>query len=181
MGAPNKQSARFFSRHDLLWSTLISAIFLIMARRLLALFPTGAFAGLNQRSVQMEMKKLALAIALALGTTLAFAGDDAKKAQPSATGDKATTSSPTPQRGEPAGSSVGDGAAGAFWTEHARGGYMTKDEAMKYKGADGKPMDFKKLDKNSDGRVSQSEWTTYHEAFAQKEGGPKEAGAAGPT
>lgn len=126
------------------------------------------------------MKKIAAAIALALGTTLAFAGDDAKKAQPSATGDKATTTSPTPQRGQPAGSSVGDDTAGAFWTEHARGGYMTKEQAMKYKGPDGKPMDFKKMDADGDGRVSQSEWQS-HSSFAQKEGGPKEAGAAGPA
>jgi len=124
------------------------------------------------------MKKIAAAIALALGTTLAFAGDDAKKAQPSATGDKATTTSPTPQRGQPPGSS--DDTAGAFWTEHSRGGYMTKEQAMKYKGKDGKPMDFKKLDADSDGRVSQTEWQS-HTSVAQKEGGPKEPGAAGPA
>ncbi|MGH8726609.1 MAG: EF-hand domain-containing protein [Burkholderiales bacterium] len=127
------------------------------------------------------MKKIAAAIALALGTTLAFAGDDAKKVQPSATGDKATTSSPTPQQGQPSGSSAGDSNAGAFWTENARGGHMTKEQAMGYKSADGKPVDFKKLDADGDGKVSQSEWTNYHAAFAQKEGGPEEAGAAGPT
>lgn len=118
----------------------------------------------------MKTKKIAVAIALALGTTLAFAEGD--KAQPSATGDKATTTSPTPQQGQPSGSSAGDSNAGAFWTENARGGYMTKEQAMGYKGADGKPMNFKKLDADSDGKVSQAEWTNYH-------GGS--AGAAGPT
>jgi hypothetical protein len=122
------------------------------------------------------MKKLAVAIALALGTTLAFAAGDAKKVEPSATGDKATTSSPTPQQGQPSARSGGDTKAGAFWTENARGGYMTKEQAMGYKGADGKPVDFKKLDKDGDGRVSQAEWTNYHGAFPQREGG-----AAGPT
>jgi hypothetical protein len=129
----------------------------------------------NQRSV--DMRKIAVAIALAMGTTLALAADDTKKVEPKATGDKAVTGSPTPQQGQPAGSDT----AGAFWTEHARDGYMTKEQAMKYKGADGKAMDFKKLDADNDGRVSQSEWQK-HTSFAQKEGGPKEkAGAAGPA
>lgn len=133
------------------------------------------------------MKKLALAIALAFGSTLAFATDDAKKAEPSATGDKEVTATPTPQQpGQPSGSSVGDDNAGAFWTENARGGYMTKDQAMKYEWPQGHEMDWTKLDSDKDDRVSQTEWNAYHEAFAQKEGGPKEAageraGAAGPA
>ena len=132
------------------------------------------------------MKKIAVAVALALGTTMAIAADDAGKTTPKATGDKPVTSSPTPQQGQPAGSSVGDATAGAFWTEHARGGYMTKEQAMKYKGKDGKTVDFKKMDTDSDNRVSQAEWQSYHQAFAQKEGGPEEAagsraGAAGPA
>jgi hypothetical protein len=130
------------------------------------------------------MKKIAVAVALALGTTMAIAADD--KATPKATGDKPVTSSPTPQQGQPAGSSVGDANAGAFWTEHARGGYMTKDQAMKYKDKQGKTVDFKKMDADADNRVSQTEWQNYHAAFAQKEGGPAEAagsrpGAAGPS
>lgn len=129
------------------------------------------------------MKKIAVAIALALGSTLAVAEGD--KAKPSAAGDAPVTTSPTPQQGQPSGSSVGDDNAGAFWTENAREGHMTRDQAMKYKSADDQEMDFTKLDADNDGRVSQSEWTNYHEAFAQKDGGPQEAeagrsGAAGP-
>jgi hypothetical protein len=141
----------------------------------------GNFARQECLPEEREMKRIALALALAFGTTVAIAAEEARKETPQATGDKPVTTSPTPQQGQPAGSSVGDPNAGAFWTEHARGGYMSKDQAMKYKGPGGKTVDFKKLDTDADSRVSQSEWENYHKAFAQKEGGPKEAGAAGPA
>ena len=118
----------------------------------------------------MKARLLAIAVAAAFAGGCHFFDRTDSTAQPAATGNKPTTASPTPQRGQPAGSSVGDDTAGAFWTEHARGGYMTKEQAMRYKGADGKPMDFKKLDADADGRVSQAEWESYNRA-----------GAAGPA
>ncbi|MGH8726607.1 MAG: hypothetical protein ACREV9_00280 [Burkholderiales bacterium] len=116
------------------------------------------------------MKKIALALTLTSIFALAscesnpFSSDDESAAKPAATGDKATTDSPTPQRGQPAGSSAGDANAGAFWTENARGGYMTKEQAMGYKSKDGKPIDWTKLDADADGRISQTEWNAYHGA-----------------
>jgi hypothetical protein len=118
----------------------------------------------------MKTKLIVIAMAAAFAGGCHFFDRTDRSAQPAATGDKPATASPTPQRGQPAGSSVGDANAGAFWTEHARGGYMTKDQAMKYKDAAGKPVDFKKLDSDSDGRVSQAEWESYNRA-----------GAAGPA
>jgi hypothetical protein len=134
----------------------------------------------------MKTKLIVIAMAAAFAGGCHFFDRTDRSAQPAATGDKPATASPTPQRGQPAGSSVGDANAGAFWTEHARGGYMTKDQAMKYKDKQGKTVDFKKMDADADNRVSQTEWQNYHAAFAQKEGGPAEAagsrpGAAGPS
>ena len=115
----------------------------------------------------MKIKQALLAILVA--SAFAACATDEEKVQPEAAGDKPVTDSPTPQQGQPAGSSVGDDTAGAFWTEHARGGFMTKEQAMGYKTADGQPMDWAKLDADGDGKVSQEEWTGYHGA----------AGAAG--
>ena len=56
-----------------------------------------------------------------------------------------------------------------FWGQHNQGGSMSRDEAMKFKGADGRTVDFDKLDIDGDGKVSEREWTTYHQS----------AGAAG--
>ncbi|MGH8718904.1 MAG: hypothetical protein ACREV0_08195 [Burkholderiales bacterium] len=122
----------------------------------------------------MKTKSIISATALAVGLVAGCGMFDKtdRTAQPQATGGKDVTASPTPERGQPSGSSVGDSNTGAFWTENARGGYMTKEQAMGYRGKDGKPMDFKKLDADGDGRVSQAEWTNYH-------GGS--AGAAGPS
>lgn len=116
----------------------------------------------------MKTKQTLFAIVIA-SALAACATNDEELAQPAATGDKPVTASPTPQQGQPSGSSVGDDTAGAFWTEHARGGYMTKEQATGYKSTDGKSMDWTKLDANGDGRVSQEEWNNYHGA----------AGAAG--
>lgn len=116
------------------------------------------------------MSKTVLALALTSLFALAscesnpFSSKDESAAKPAATGDKATTDSPTPQRGQPAGSSAGDDNAAAFWTEHARGGYMTKEQAMRYKSKEGAAMDWTKLDSDGDGRISQTEWSTYHGA-----------------
>lgn len=54
---------------------------------------------------------------------------------------------------------------------------MTEEHAMGYKSADGKRMDFKKLDADADGRVSQKEWTGYHTAGATRSDGSKDHGA----
>lgn len=82
-------------------------------------------------------KEVLLAVALALGSTFAFAGGET-----------------SPQ---------------AFWDKYSKEGIMSKEDALKYKGPDGKSVDVSKADANGDGKLSAAEWTKYHQ----------ESGAAG--
>jgi hypothetical protein len=107
-------------------------------------------------------KEIALAVALALGSTLAIAGGD------KAGTTSGTTDSPSATTG---GASDKANTPQAFWDKHAKEGSLSKDDAMKFRSADGKPVDFPKLDANSDNKVTQSEWNAYHAT----------AGAAGRT
>lgn len=104
------------------------------------------------------MKQIAIAAALALGTSMAFATDPAQK--------KSATD------GAPKGNAATD-----YWKQHGKEGYMTKEQALGYKSADGKPMDWKRLDADADGRVSQTEWTGYHTSGARASDGSKDHGA----
>lgn len=119
----------------------------------------------------MKMKNLAVAMALACGSTLAFATDPGTSPE---------------KRGATDGSPKGN-AASAYWTEHSKGGYMTREQAMNYKGQDDKPIDWGRLNTDTDDRVSEAEWTAYHNEGATKSDGTKDAGAderagaAGPT
>lgn len=52
--------------------------------------------------------------------------------------------------------------ASDYWNKHASDGSMTRDKAMGYKSREGTSMDFSKADANQDGRISESEWKSYH-------------------
>jgi hypothetical protein len=105
------------------------------------------------------MKHIALAVALAFGSTLAMAESTAQK------------------QGATDGSPQGNVAAGEYWKKHSKQGYMTRDHAMSYKGADNKPIDWKRLNTDADERVSEAEWTAYHNPGATRSDGTKDAGA----
>jgi hypothetical protein len=73
----------------------------------------------------------------------------------------------------PAGRGIGSGGAtppsaqidplaNQFWTQNSREGFLTRDEALGFRGADNNALDWDRLDTDLDGRVSQSEWSTYH-------------------
>lgn len=80
------------------------------------------------------------------------------------------TTGPTSSIGKPAPRGAGDVyLATEFWSKNARDGHLSKEDAARFKGSDGSTVNFQRLDMNSDGRVSEREWKTYHEA----------AGAAG--
>jgi hypothetical protein len=57
----------------------------------------------------------------------------------------------------------------SFGPKNAKDGFLSKEDALKFKGADGKSVDMQKLDVDNDGKISQREWAAYHES----------AGAAG--
>lgn len=108
------------------------------------------------------MRKLALTAAIALASSLAFAGGQGATGTSGSEGAAST--------GKPTDKGAGDTLmAQEHWSKHAEGGYMTKENAMQFKGADGKTVDMQKLDMDSDGKVSEREWAAYHES----------AGAAG--
>ena len=58
-----------------------------------------------------------------------------------------------------------------YWNHHAREGFMTREQALRYRNRDGspymdrmgRPMDATAIDRDGDGRVSQPEWLTYHQ------------------
>lgn len=106
------------------------------------------------------MKKLALALSLACGTTLAFA-----QAPPADTN---------------AGKAAAQGGADSrlardFWEKNSKGGYLSKADVARFKGADGKSVDMHKLDTDGDGRVSEQEWTTYQQAAGAMRAAPDDA------
>ena len=96
------------------------------------------------------MKSILCALGLALGCSLALA-------QNAGTGTAAGTA------GQGATGTGGTGAVSPqeYWTQHSKGGYMKKDDAMTFKGEGGKSVDMQKLDTDNDGRISEREWTTY--------------------
>ena len=111
------------------------------------------------------MKKLAIMAVIALGSGLASAADDAKSG-----GAGTTTPSSNTAIGKPADKGAADVyLASEYWTKHAKDGYMSKDVALQFKGADGKSVDWGRLDADNDGKVSEREWKQYHQT----------AGAAG--
>ena len=98
------------------------------------------------------MMKLALAIAIACGSTLAVAVDKSSEGTMGDTTGKATAKG------------AGDTyLAEEFWEKSAKRGYLSKVRAARFKGADGKGVDMQKLDADGDGRISAREWTTYHQ------------------
>lgn len=108
------------------------------------------------------MTKLGWVVMLALSSSLTVAAAQIPPA--GAGGGAAATTGKATEQG------AGDVyLAKDFWAKHAKGGSMTKDDAMKFKGADGKNVDLQKLDFDNDGKISEREWNTYHET----------AGAAG--
>ena len=96
------------------------------------------------------MKAVLCAIGLAVGCGLAVA-------QNAGTGNAAGTAT----QGATGTGTTGALAPNEFWAQHSKGGYMTKDDAMTFKGADGKSIDMQKLDTDNDGRISEREWSTY--------------------
>jgi hypothetical protein len=116
------------------------------------------------------MRKLLLTAVIAVGSSLAFAAGEAGTGTTAADG--ATT------MGKPADRGAGDAyLAKEFWSQHAKGGYMSKEDAMQFKGADGKSVDMQKLDADSDGRISEREWTTYQQTAGAAGIGSPESGA----
>ncbi len=51
--------------------------------------------------------------------------------------------------------------ANSYWQKHARDGYMSKDDAMKFKNPEGKTPDASRLRADSQGRISQKQWTAW--------------------
>lgn len=136
-------------------------------------------------------KQIALAVALALSSTLAVAagaggsaGSSSGGASTGASGSAGTGASTggtggqsgvtgsgqTGVTGGPTGGgSVGaEGSTGAtltpqaFWDKHSKDGNLAREDAMKFRSPDGRPLDVQALDGNKDGKISQSEWNSYH-------------------
>jgi Ca2+-binding EF-hand superfamily protein len=53
-------------------------------------------------------------------------------------------------------------SADAYWSTHARNGYLTREQTMQYG-----VRDFARIDGDNDGRVSQPEWNAWHGARSQ--------------
>ena len=106
------------------------------------------------------MKAILWAIALVASSSLAVAQGTGTDAGTGATG--STTGK------------MGAGASGGaqdYWTQHAKGGYMTKADAMTFKGPDGTNPDMQKLDTDNDGRISEQEWRKYTDAGSMGKSG----------
>lgn len=108
----------------------------------------------------MKMKHIAVAVAFAFASGMAVAADSTQQ-----------------RRDVSDGSPKGNTAATEYWTEHSKDGYMTRDQAMGYKAADKKAMDWKRLNTDADDRVSEAEWTAYHSQGATSSDGSKDFGA----
>ena len=101
------------------------------------------------------MKALVCAIGLAVGCSLAAA-----QATAPGTGNAAGTGATT--------GTTGASTAKEYWSQHSNGGYMTKDDAMTFKGPDDSKVDMQKLDTDNDGRVSEQEWRSYNQMGTTK-------------
>jgi hypothetical protein len=124
-------------------------------------------------------KQIAFAVALALSSTLAIAaggsgsgsagGSSSGGASTGATGSTGTGASTGATGGTTSGGTVGaESSTGAtltpqaFWDKHSKDGNLAREDAMKFRSPDGRPLDLQRLDANNDGKVSQTEWTSYH-------------------
>ncbi|MGH8772823.1 MAG: hypothetical protein ACREV2_16860 [Burkholderiales bacterium] len=130
------------------------------------------------------VKIIAVAAALELGSTLAIAAEETTRMD-----------RPGASEGAPYGKAKGHDKQEAkrhekeakahenYWQQHSKDGYMTREQAMAYKGDN--PIDWRKLDADADSRVSRTEWTEYHSALksdGSKDSGLDErSGAAGRT
>ena len=94
------------------------------------------------------MKRVAVATWIIVASTLAVAAD------------RSTTKPEGAERG--ARDSQQISAAKTYWATHARGGSMSREDALKFKGPDGKGVDMGKLDPANRGKISEEEWTAYH-------------------
>ena len=99
------------------------------------------------------MRHITLAVCIALGSSVAFAANEA-------------TTMPTHPSAED------------YWTQHQKDGAMSRDDAMQYKGSDGMAIDVKRMDTNGDGRISQDEWKAYkfNKDASKSDGSPKGTG-----
>lgn len=110
------------------------------------------------------MMKFAIAAAMVCSAGLAIADD-----KPMTANDATASSKATAEKG--AGDSM---LAKEFWDKNAKGGYLSREDVARFKGADGKTPDMRQIDTDNDGRVSEREWMTY-----QKSAGAAGLGAAG--
>ncbi|MGH8726608.1 MAG: hypothetical protein ACREV9_00285 [Burkholderiales bacterium] len=55
-----------------------------------------------------------------------------------------------------------DPLASDFWMQNSREGFLTREQALGFRGTNRNAVDWNRLDTDLDGRVSQSEWSTYH-------------------
>lgn len=55
--------------------------------------------------------------------------------------------------------------ATTYWTQNARDGYMSRQSAMGYSPADGRAMDFSRVDTDNGRQISEREWNAYHAAI----------------
>jgi len=119
------------------------------------------------------MKSLAVALAIALSSTTAFAAGleadvDAKVNTPAGdvgagvgAGVDADVNTPGVGVGADVEANV-DTDFNDYWTKNAEDGFMTKEKTMAFKSKETRDMDYSALDTDGDGRTSKSEWTTYH-------------------
>lgn len=118
----------------------------------------------------MSIKSVLIA-AITLGSAVAFAADG------STTGRSTETPS---SMGKPTAQGAGDTMmAKDYWKKHSKEGSMTKEDALQFKGADGKKVSMDKLDTNQDGKVSEQEWTSYNDTAGAV--GTGNSGKAGDT
>jgi hypothetical protein len=132
----------------------------------------------------MKRNQIALAVILGFGSTLAIADQTQKDKQGAgATSEPSSTYSRTVVK-EPRDVAVSP-IVSTYWDQNSKDGYMTRDKAVQFKGSDGKPADWDKLDKDKDGRASRAEWLSYHNEAANlskehpgsiESGGPGRAG-----
>jgi len=62
-----------------------------------------------------------------------------------------------------------DSDASGYWSQHAKGGYMTREDTINYRNgnmqgagnAGGPAVDYSQIDTDHDGRTSQSEWMAW--------------------
>jgi hypothetical protein len=106
------------------------------------------------RSIRIKHIAKALAATLALGSTFALAQ---------------TYPAPRPVVPTDNAAAPADSDASGYWSQHAKGGYMTREDTINYRNgnmqgasnAGGPAVDYSQIDTNHDGRTSQSEWMAW--------------------